>query len=483
MPRSSKIFWVLFISILCIGINSWFLADNIPVLPILVLLLISAIVLFFRFDLIIYFITFCTPLSIQYYFKEFNIAFSFPSEPFMFGLMFIFFLKLIIEGFPDRKILKHPITLAIAMLIFWSLITTFTSQMIFVSAKSFLARLWFIVVFYFLTLFIFKEISEIKKMVWAYILGFLIVIFYTWYQHAAYDFTQIESYNVMMPFFPDHTVYGAMIAFFIFILAAFSFSSAVSPPFYTRIWSFFVLLIFMTALFLSYSRGAWIGAAASLVFYILLIFRIKFNQFVLGLFIFGAVVFWKRDELYLKMKLSDAPPTKEVSSHLGSITNVSSDVSNLERINRWNSAIGMFETKPLLGYGPGTYSFFYIRFQRLDQITSISSNFGDAGNAHSEYLMPLSESGIFGLITFLILLFTVIYTGMNLFYSAQNSAIKYMALAALLGLVSYFVHGFLNNFLDLDKGAVPFWTFIAIITSLDLKNKEIKKSTERIPLL
>ena len=38
----------------------------------------------------------------------------------------------------------------------------------------------------------------------------------------------------------------------------------------------------------------------------------------------------------------------------------------------------------------------------------------------------------------------------------------------LLGLISYFTHGILNNFLDTDKLAVPVWAFVAMIVSLDI---------------
>ena len=50
----------------------------------------------------------------------------------------------------------------------------------------------------------------------------------------------------------------------------------------------------------------------------------------------------------------------------------------------------------------------------------------------------------------------------------------WMPLAVLLitGLATYFVHGFLNNFLDTDKLSVPFWGFIAAIVCLDIKQKE-----------
>ena len=45
--------------------------------------------------------------------------------------------------------------------------------------------------------------------------------------------------------------------------------------------------------------------------------------------------------------------------HIESMSNVTTDASNLERINRWKSAIRLFQERPHLGWGPGTYQFHY----------------------------------------------------------------------------------------------------------------------------
>jgi len=42
----------------------------------------------------------------------------------------------------------------------------------------------------------------------------------------------------------------------------------------------------------------------------------------------------------------------------------------------------------------------------------------------------------------------------------------------MLGLITYYTHGLLNNFLDTDKASVPFWGFIGILVALDLFHKD-----------
>ena len=53
--------------------------------------------------------------------------------------------------------------------------------------------------------------------------------------------------------------------------------------------------------------------------------------------------------------------------------------------------------------------------------------------------------------------------------------IRTLLLVSVLGLLTYFAHGFLNNYLDTDKATVPVWGLTALIVMLDLKfPKKIK---------
>ena len=49
---------------------------------------------------------------------------------------------------------------------------------------------------------------------------------------------------------------------------------------------------------------------------------------------------------------------------------------------------------------------------------------------------------------------------------------RMLAMGLFLGLITYFVHGVLNNYLDTDKASAPFWGFLALLVVLDLCNEE-----------
>jgi O-antigen ligase len=183
-----------------------------------------------------------------------------------------------------------------------------------------------------------------------------------------------------------------------------------------------------------------------------------------------------QNQILMQLENNSTESSANLSEHISSMSNISSDASNLERINRWSCAIRMFKDKPVFGYGPGTYMFQYAPYQLNKDRTIISTNSADGGNAHSEYLGPLAESGVLGLLTFLLIIGTVIYTAVQTYMRLTNPRLKSFVLGALLGLITYYIHGLLNNFLDTDKLSVPFWGFTGIIVALDIYSRKSVKT-------
>ena len=160
------------------------------------------------------------------------------------------------------------------------------------------------------------------------------------------------------------------------------------------------------------------------------------------------------------------------------MTNIASDASNLERINRWESALRMFEKKPVFGFGPGTYMFQYAPYQMSYEKTIISTNAGDGGNAHSEYIGALAEQGVMGTLSYMLIVIITLYTALTLLNKLKSKELKRLVLALTLGLITYYIHGFLNNFLDTDKISALFWGYMAAIVAIEIYHKN--KSDEEI---
>ncbi|MBI5217765.1 MAG: O-antigen ligase family protein [Bacteroidia bacterium] len=431
----------------------------------------------FALDKLIFLIVFFTPLSIPL--REFlphtSVDMSLPTEPLLFGVMLLFLFKLLVEKNFDKKILKHPVSIVIYLNLTWIFITSLTSTMPLVSFKFFIARCWFVVVFYLMATLVFKKYNFIKTYFWCYIIPMIFVIGFTLYRLSGYGFfDEKAAHEVMNPIYNDHTSYAAVLAMLCPVLFGLLFYSGY--PVYKKIISFAVLVIFIIAIIFSYTRASWLSMAAALAFWILLMLKIKLKTIFISAFILIALFFAFKTEIVMRLEKNRQDSSTNLKEHIQSISNVTSDASNVERLNRWSCAIRMFEAKPVFGWGPGTYMFKYAPFQLSYEKTIISTNAGNRGNAHSEYLGPLSESGLLGMVTFTLIVLFTIYTGAKVYRNAINKKIKLMALILNLSLVTYYVHGILNNFLDTDKASALFWGFTAMIVALDIYHNKLSET-------
>ena len=438
--------------------------------PVLILLLLLA---FFSFDTFVFSIVFFTPLAVTL--KELGINsdvdLSLPTEPFMAAVLLLLPMYQIHAKIIDKKVLTHPVTIIIFFQLTWMAFTCITSEMPLVSVKYLIARLWFICSAYFMMSYLFKKKdSNIFKYLWLYIIPLTIVSVYITIQHAAYNFDEHVADWIPSPFYNDHTAYGAALAMYVPPLIGFLFLRQYSTI--QKVSIAICLTVILTGVVFSYARAAWLSLIAALILTGILYLKVKFRTIVL-LAVSAAVIFFVfQTQIVLMLNQNNTASGGDAAQDLQSVSNIKTDDSNLERINRWSCALKMFEQRPMVGWGPGTYMFQYAPFQKQSEKSLISTNAGTNGNAHSEYLGPLSEQGVLGIVWVIALLLVTLNTGFKVVYNNVNKAQRTLAVLLITGLATYFVHGFLNNFLDTDKLSVPFWGFIAAIVCLDIKQKE-----------
>lgn len=434
-------------------------------LSIFPLVLIVAALLMFSLDKLLYLTVFLTPLSLSFEQSDFGTSISLPAEIIMFAIMLLFIVKNLYHNNTDKRVYRHPLTILIIINLIWIFFTSITSELPLVSFKFLLARLWFVIPFYFLSVQLFKNTQRIKTFLWCYIIPLTAVIIYSIYNLWTIGFDDKLSQDVMTPFYPGHTAYGAIIAMFIPFLLFTTFKK--EDSYNLRITGLFLLLLFAVAIFFSNSRAVWVSLPIALVAYMAIKLRIRFSAILVSLAVLVSLLFAYQDDILMQLERNKQDSSEEFAENFQSISNISTDDSNTERLNRWSSAISMFKERPIFGWGPGTYQFLYAPFQKANDITLISTNAGDKGNAHSEYIGPLAESGIIGSLSFVAIVLCSLFVGLRVIYKGNRNA-KWLATVILLGLITYFVHGFLNNYLDTDKLSVPFWGFLAMLTALDL---------------
>ncbi|HNQ36593.1 MAG TPA: O-antigen ligase family protein [Prolixibacteraceae bacterium] len=467
---SARILLVYAVTLLFIVLNGWMivkkqtmLAATLPALFAIVLLAIYSL------DKVLLLTVFLTPLSLPLHAVMPHLSFDMflPTEPLLFGVLLLFLMKFAAGYRPDKKVMLHPVTLTIALYLGWMFITSLTSTMPVVSLKFFLVKVWFITGFYILAIPLFAEKTNIRRFVWLYTAALLLVIGYTIGRHLGYGLMdQQAAHFVMNPFYKDHTSYGAALAMFLPFITLFVFHAIQRPLF--RWIAGGVLAILLLAFVLSYTRAAWLSLFLALGVWVMLKLRIKFKTLLLTLATLLVVVVVFQQQIVSYLERNDEESSSDLMEHFTSMSNITTDASNLERINRWSCALRMFNDRPVFGFGPGTYMFKYAPYQLTKDRTIISTNAGDAGNAHSEYLGPLAESGLLGMLSFLLLAGTILYVAFRAYSRVRDKEMKVYLTGALLGLITYLGHGFMNNFLDTDKASVPFWGFTAMIVTIDL---------------
>jgi O-antigen ligase len=459
---------------------SYFLDHHSPDLLLIVLVLavfVGVVFLFYKKEYLLYLLSFTVPLTLPV--ALFNGAkLNFPSELICVILSTYICLRILIGYKIDWSFLKHPITLILMIDLVWLLITSVQSSMPEVSYKRFIIRFIYILSYYLFFYELFKLNSKYILIVFAiHCLGLIWPILNTFQHHWVLDFSPSVASKACWPFYNDHTIYGAVLVFFIPFLIYMSFQPKVNA--YIKIGFILLLALFCIAAFFSFSRAALASLLLSGIIFLIIKFKVKLIYFIICVVLFlSSILVFQNSILDYLDRSKYVSQKNDLGMHFKSVANVKTDVSNTERINRWICAWKMFQEKPFFGYGPGTYQFFYGQFQSRKNMSTISTFQGDKGHAHSEYLGYLSETGLFGFLNFLLLIGVIISTALRVIYQTKNNDIKNICMVVFLGLITFFIHGVFNGFIETDKMAMPVFVSIAAIVSLDLADRKANKEND-----
>jgi O-antigen ligase len=460
-----KVLMVGLLYALCLFFSFYFEFFYLALIPALGMVVIMTI---FRMHWTFYMIALVTPLSIDLSELDIDgIGLIIPTELLLMGM----FLLALWQFALGRKLyFKHPLLWWVAIYFSWMLITTMTSEDPLVSFKYIIARAWYIVPCFLLLVPLFEKSIAPEKMYRLYFMTLILAIVYTIIRHSMHGFDKDSAHWVMEPLFKDHTVYGAALALVFPFVVLQLFSKRHNP-----LLRFFYItgsLILTIGLILSYTRAAWLSVVFAAGVGVLMLMKVPFKWMLFSGLVIGSLttVYW--DDIQISLNRNKKESSDKMDDHIKSISNVSSDASNLERLNRWNCAMAMFDERPIVGWGPGMYQFVYAPFQRAQDKTIISTNRGDGGNAHSEFLGPLSEQGLVGMLVYIAFVLLVMFMGFRVFRGTADYEERLVVMGLFLGIVTYFAHGFLNNFWDSDKIAVPFWVAVSYLVYRDTQVRQ-----------
>ena len=462
---NKTVLWIVIAALIFAAINAIAMGFDIYFIFLLPFVLLLLFYYFFSYEKLYLALAVIIPFSISLEILDYNLALSIPSEPILF-LLLILTLYRFISTSSSIGYANHSITITIAIYFVWLIISSLFSQMPIVSWKFVLARAWLMLPAFFLGVPIFfKDIKYQKYFLNIFLISIVIIAVISTIKHATYNFDFKLSYLACQPFYRDHTIYGAALS----LIIPFAFFQIFNSKnkFNNRALYFICFLLLTLGLILSSSRAAWLSTAIALLIGIIILLGIKFRYILLGIVVLASAFLMNYQSIMFQMERNTNVSRKNAASHVRSITNISTDLSNTERINRWVSALRISKDYPVVGSGPGTYQFIYAPYQLPQYQTYISTNVGNKGNAHSEFLGPLSETGIPGMLSVIAIVISLFITGFKLFFKLKHLDREraIIVLSVTIALLAYFLHGFLNNYLESDKIAFPVWSYAALLTA------------------
>jgi O-antigen ligase len=212
-----------------------------------------------------------------------------------------------------------------------------------------------------------------------------------------------------------------------------------------KILFFSSFILCSCCLIFTWSRGAWLGFAFAVILFIVL----KSHRAVAYVALFTPAILFALSFLL----------NRNMIDRISSIGNTA-DSSTLYRLNIWIGSVNMLKDTFLYGIGIGTEAF-----------SSVYPMYALAGtetapHTHSLYLQIISETGIFSLITFIILILSFISIVFSyLRYTSQKKA-RILPIGCFCGIMAFLVQGLTDYVWYNYRIYLLFWMMLGLSVAI-----------------
>jgi len=134
------------------------------------------------------------------------------------------------------------------------------------------------------------------------------------------------------------------------------------------------------------------------------------------------------------------------------------------RIVWWMAAGDMFSAKPMAGWGVGAYGSAYYRFAPVQADESHYTRWTVAAHPHNEFLRVGAETGLIGLVGYLVLLASALVPSCRLL-GRQEFGLRSMGYALWAGALAYVVQAALGKAAMSWDFALGYWLLLGVLAS------------------
>lgn len=217
------------------------------------------------------------------------------------------------------------------------------------------------------------------------------------------------------------------------------------------------IVISLLALFLTYSRSAYLALAGG----ILLLGLIKARRLLVIFLILGAIGIASSDRAQQRVG--------ELTTSINSVlfnTAENPDPTARLRIQNWDQTMHLISLKPLLGHGYNTLSYVKLAAGFIED-----ENIHSASGSDSSLLTILVTTGLLGLIPFLIFLFIILRDSLKAWKKSKKLATQGIGLAIFCSLISLLIHSNFVNSLFFPQIMIYLWILLGLFYQLKTNNQ------------
>lgn len=433
-------------------------------------------------------LAFAIPLSIEWEIHKGKLNILTPTEPVL-GLISLLTPIYILIHKKLRK-LQFIDFIVIGFFIGTSISSLFSVYLM-ASVKYAITVFWYLNAGYLTMRFLEFTKKELQTIAFFYLSGSLLLASYALFNFYIYGGIFYEiSYKVSFPFIPQgHTnlssaLEPALLICLGFIAFATSKKQLLS---YTLIG-----IIIYCAIDFSWSRASIVSTFFIFTTYI--VFIPKMNRKVSYISLAIIILFpisvhfthdyihenFRRDKSHYNIDDVTTMKANKIGSTI-SLTDISNDVSNKERITRWKTGIIMFTEDPITGIGPGTFSDYYLEYQKNHQVEGLTVFSDIKKNIHNLYIGWLTEGGLAVFIPGVLLILFIVVQGIKRITFKQKKLFFRSSQPVYVGMLliyfmSFVIHGVFQDFNNEAHNIIPFWSAIGLFSVFLLKEKESTSS-------
>ncbi|HEY3376904.1 MAG TPA: O-antigen ligase family protein, partial [Armatimonadota bacterium] len=244
-----------------------------------------------------------------------------------------------------------------------------------------------------------------------------------------------------------------------------------------KLWLDASTLVMLVALLFTLTRGAWVAVCCAFLLMSVLVICQRKRLFpspasVWGLWIrFAIYAFVLVIMLTAQSRLSvKSAESLAVQSRLSSMTHLQSENTVTDRLLAIKGGVRMFLARPLFGWGLGTSSFVMPEFRPVGS----QSRYAIQSYPHCLPVQIAAETGILGLLPYLLLLVLLFYTAYKI--TCRDGEFAWLG----IGLLGLFTANFVASLGAVDDAEtlMLFWAMLGITASLQAKEAVLSTTSE-----